>query len=937
MSISEVLEVRTGFSAFLTLAAKLIELRIVRRTHSSGFALLLVLGALAVLGALMLTAERFVRVQTLRTQSQLHRDIARQNAWTAIRIAMTELNEAYDEGRCISARASICKISGRHAHWTGIWSIIAGKAVFNRWLTSLPNDTRFHKDAPLGIGTDEVPIFEDMSLADTCPRLPINLDGKVVGHFAYWGEDECDKLRINLPTPNLPRDHILQQFLPISLGLNSKQMQPLESCLSFSSLRRNLGREIDTFFHNLTLCSRGLLKNTASQWLEDLTLKLQKSSSATVEYIFPGDPSYPEPPPTFGQIASFFDTTKSMPSQNIYPYTGGPIYRIVYPATNALGYGLKDLPQSDLGLNIPIRSGIYPIPVALSIRVSAEVGANQAIIRLDPAVSIWNPYNVPFAPATYIFQLLSASPTNKAGTLPGFVVDTAAGNTALVRLGTNDAGIIFQGEIQTGLSAGEVRTFAIADQNLILTIPLNLLKEIPTITIQRANSMVGATSWFNLSMRLLDANGNLLQEISDFVDGDETESYVVPRDGKSHELFHFCAWANLGAGTNQWLAHYDPRAPQIRRNTFEHAPLLGISEPFRRYFTPWTAQFCNSPPSEQFPGFFGDGSPAAVLFDLPRELLSIGSLQHVPLTPFSYHPTYVVGNSLACPFMPSDVVHQHFTSPVDIWKNHAYFRQSMLFDYSYLLNEALYDHHFISGFSGFDRDGPQFFTTCRPCGFENSFSDHTQIARNIVLEGAFNVNCTSVETWKLLLHCLPHDPGQRAYYLPHFGGQGTLGPKFQRQHLLSEGDLDQLAECIVEEIQQCGPFPALSAFINRELSLGEAARAGLIQRAIDRARINGSLEKLSPQSADRREGAWFDAGLANGPTNAQAPAFVTQADFLQFFGNQLVVRSDTFSIRGYGDSVNPVNDTILAKAVCEAIVQRTSDGKLQIRSFRWVR
>ncbi|MDR1457144.1 MAG: hypothetical protein LBI34_03805 [Puniceicoccales bacterium] len=911
---------------------------IMRGKRSDGFALLLVLGILAVLGALMLTAERFVRIQTLRTQNQLHDGIARQNAWTALRAAMAELNETYDGGCCVTARANINgeTIPEEHSLWTGVWSVIDGKPVFNRWLISLAGDARFQSTAPWDANADEVAIFKDLGFADACPRLPIISNEKISGHFAYWVEDECDKLRINLPTPTLAWDHILQQFCPNILDLTSETAQALVNCVSFSSMQRCMSGEINALFHNITLCSRGLLKNTAGEWLEDLTLKLQKLPHGTGEYIFSGDPSYPEPPPTFGQLASFFNATKNVHSLGIHPSAAGPNYRIVYPATNALSHGLGDLPQSDLGLNIPIQCGIYPIPVAMFVAVSAEANANQANIHLEPTIFIWNPYNANFAASAYVFQLLSATPSNKAGTLPGFLVETAAGNTTLVRLGINDAGLIFQGEIKTALNAGEVRAFAIDDQLSPIAIPLNLPMDVSTITIQRANSMIGAVSWFNLSMRLLDGNGNLLQEISDFVDGDETTTYVIPRDGERHGLFCFCAWANLGTGANQWLAHYDPRAPQIRRNTFEHAPLFGLSEPFHRHFEPWTVYFCDSPKTGQFPGFFGDGSTSAILFDLPSELFSIGFLQHVPLTPFSYHPAQAVGNSLACPFMSTDVLRWHFISPLDPWNKHAYFRQSMLFDYSYLLNEALYDHYFVSGFSGFHADEPQFFTTCRPSGIGNNFYDSTQIAHNLLLEGAFNVNCTSAKTWKLLLRCMPFDPGTRAYYLPHFVGQSSLGPKFQRQHQLLEDDLDRLAECIVSEIQKYGPFPTLGAFINRELSNGEQARAGLIQRAINMSRINLNLESLSPLSEDRREGSWFNESLAGGATNAHAPAFVTQADFLQFFGNQLIVRSDTFSIRGYGDSVSPIDGTVFARAICEAIVQRMADGQLQMRCFRWI-
>jgi hypothetical protein len=515
-------------------------------------------------------------------------------------------------------------------------------------------------------------------------------------------------------------------------------------------------------------------------------------------------------------------------------------------------------------------------------------------------------------------------------------VGTANGSTTLIRLGTNEGAIIFEGTIRTAFNAGEVRSFAIDDPNLMVIVPLNFPKETPTITVQRANSMIGSVSWFNLSMRLLDGNGHLLQEISDFVDSDTTETFIIPRDGESHEIFCFCAQANRE--TIQWLAHYNPRAPQIRRNTFEHAPLLNLTDAFARHFAPWQVNFFNAPYDIHFSGFWGDGATTAVLYDLPGEVYSIGTLTHVPLTPFSYDPAYAVGNSLACPFIPLNAACCHFPSAIDAWKNHAYFRQSMLFDYSYLLNEAFYDHYFVSGFHKFVDGVPQFFTTCRPFKSIDEFSDCTLIAQELFIEGAFNVNCASVETWKLLLRSMPYDSEEHAYYLPNSAGQTSFGSKFQRRHFLSENDLDRLAECIVEEIKTHGPFPTLSAFINRKLSNadGEAARSGLIQRAISRAKINESLEKNSSETADRREGDWFDESLANGSVNAQSPAFITQADFLQFFGNQFVVRSDTFSIRAYGDSINPSGGDILAKAMCETIVQRMPDGTLQVKSFRWV-
>ena len=54
------------------------------------------------------------------------------------------------------------------------------------------------------------------------------------------------------------------------------------------------------------------------------------------------------------------------------------------------------------------------------------------------------------------------------------------------------------------------------------------------------------------------------------------------------------------------------------------------------------------------------------------------------------------------------------------------------------------------------------------------------------------------------------------------------------------------------------------------------------------------------------------------------PAWVNQADVLQFLGPSMSVRSDTFRIRTCGRSHSP-NGQILATAYAEAIVQRTPD------------
>src|SRR5690606_35613152 len=55
---------------------------------------------------------------------------------------------------------------------------------------------------------------------------------------------------------------------------------------------------------------------------------------------------------------------------------------------------------------------------------------------------------------------------------------------------------------------------------------------------------------------------------------------------------------------------------------------------------------------------------------------------------------------------------------------------------------------------------------------------------------------------------------------------------------------------------------------------------------------------------------------------AFAPKFLTQADVLTTIDSGLTARSDTFTIRTYGEVVNPATDEITSRAWCEAVVQR---------------
>ena len=55
------------------------------------------------------------------------------------------------------------------------------------------------------------------------------------------------------------------------------------------------------------------------------------------------------------------------------------------------------------------------------------------------------------------------------------------------------------------------------------------------------------------------------------------------------------------------------------------------------------------------------------------------------------------------------------------------------------------------------------------------------------------------------------------------------------------------------------------------------------------------------------------------------PGQLLQGDILQALSPFMTVRSDTFTIRAYGEAKNPVTGEITATAYCEAVVQRFPD------------
>lgn len=375
-------------------------------------------------------------------------------------------------------------------------------------------------------------------------------------------------------------------------------------------------------------------------------------------------------------------------------------------------------------------------------------------------------------------------------------------------------------------------------------------------------------------------------------------------------------------------------------------------------------------------GYWGPSNTAlgerhVPLFEIPTApLLSLGQLQHfqagVVLGAKPATPGYVLGGSYASPFVPREqtVAGEGGAAFVDL---------------SHELNRQIYDRFFFSSIcprtgdettngrlSDFlaDEDpkplpNPRMKLYLTPGQTlarlrqrlidpgEGAKSPYASIAANLMVEGAFNVNSSSVEAWKALLASLDGfyiptlDPSQGAARLdgpadsPHSRFALTNGGSSDRWRgfrSLTDEELQHLAEAIVEQVKTRGPFTSLGDFVNRRLKDDDTGLWGALQAAIDRSGINRDFATAVTEEKLREAGAqgahsgedWNfpHPEHAIGPIGAGAAGFLTQGDLLQALAPHLAVRSDTFKIRAYGDVVNPFSGRLEARAWCEVIVQR---------------
>lgn len=603
-----------------------------------------------------------------------------------------------------------------------------------------------------------------------------------------------------------------------------------------------------------------------------------------------------------------------------------------------------------------ISSPLVPVFLGAQVYFLADVvsdaGQYRPVLKLTTVVSLWNPYNVSISPT----QMNGASPAQWS--LQGylgdfkFVFEKNGSKTAEVLLsdfftGTSNQGLIpftilnqgsnlnfLPGEIrQYRLSSGNSLTPGFSQDAMIFPIgasDLFLATDTLQVRMEPVQDRITAGGGTFSGVRFdLSASGTLQMNRFDFfyeeVPNTVYEDFELVSNlvGAGDDLFiggvEFVVKSadEPGADVAGILANFNPRASYPGGALIEQYP--GYQPPNYIARLVDTPSNINTDGSDinRMRGFWGNSRDAAggltfvPLFDVPRHPPeSLGQYQHANLSIFASQPAYAFGNSMAHPHVDRSFAHDNPTGISQI-------------DLSWFLNDTVWDDYFLSTIDPNDASNPslpqrerfQVLDPNRSFQVSNA-EDYKQVASNVMLRGAFNVNSTSVEAWTAFLSSLGGATPSGSLDFPfHRLSSTTASPNTEwtgGPRDLTRSEIRNLATEMVEQVKKRGPFLSLSDFVNRRLTIDNRGRMGALQAAIE----NAGLNTLVTDPASVLSNAPYPNNVF-GSAAALAPGDISQADVLTTLGPKMSVRSDTFLIRSYAR--NPDTDT---EAWCELLVQR---------------
>jgi hypothetical protein len=350
-----------------------------------------------------------------------------------------------------------------------------------------------------------------------------------------------------------------------------------------------------------------------------------------------------------------------------------------------------------------------------------------------------------------------------------------------------------------------------------------------------------------------------------------------------------------------------------------------------------------------------------------------------------YPPHFVqpVANSRLHPLM----------SPDKVIETNPSIATTALLDHSFLANHALYDRFYFSTFARrgttpADTVFEQFMNGTAPLALQ-AFEPYLPNGKTVtkakddlfasgkpkdgtyktaaeyqMIRGPFNVNSMNVQAWKAVLASmkqsevttlwartsvlearnstgtpitamsLPNGANTRSGLVTPANIDNVRTNDWNGYRELTDDELETLAQEIVDEVRDRGPFLSLSEFVNRRIGPSEPRTLkGALEAAIDKAEINEKQNAVFPDTflnqvpitatdvSDPKLYNYKTPEAATGNPAAGAPGWVSQGDLLRILEPAATVRGDTFVIRTYGEAQDS-SGKVTARAYAEAVVQR---------------
>ncbi|WP_411846904.1 hypothetical protein AAFN60_05205 [Roseibacillus persicicus] len=261
------------------------------------------------------------------------------------------------------------------------------------------------------------------------------------------------------------------------------------------------------------------------------------------------------------------------------------------------------------------------------------------------------------------------------------------------------------------------------------------------------------------------------------------------------------------------------------------------------------------------------GSESTILYTVPRSFSSLAQFQHADLTndeervSIGHQPAYAVGNSYATPFVKRDSISELRADYELVGApNHSGATQlrRTYFDMAHILNSCLWDRYY---FSTLDQRSstPRNPNLILADSLQDSsaLSDPSLVAKELLVEGAFNVSSTNVNAWKALLsstryrvHPTTGEESSEASFprsleqieRPSTPPTGNSDDSYAGYRVLTNSEVEELATEITRQVRMRGPFLSMSHFVNRALAdisdKPALSRSGALQQALDESGVN---------------------------------------------------------------------------------------------------